>query len=319
MRAEGLLYVASRIKSPPIVSPELFRKWYDEDHIPNLCRANPKDGLVFALRYPSTSPKADVARGEATADVPHPFLALYKLNDVHWLASDEFDAVPKTSDLLPKEVGHDPFGCFEANLRSYKVVARSPVQPGGSDHPKFVFTSEMRRVPSSDEFAGLTKASAMLPGYRGSILCEIVPGLLEHEQRALASEGLVVTWFDEMSKDFQSGGSWYLRVLGKRMRCFDTGTDQKNWNRWIHITSPQLHLSIIEKHAMKGHWAMPTKLQASQEAPPTWKTSLRAAATECEPRRSLSNNSMPQADETQWDIRVGCREPDRVRSFWGQA
>lgn len=34
-----------------------------------LCSASPKDGLVFAVRYRSTSPKADVVGGEATADV----------------------------------------------------------------------------------------------------------------------------------------------------------------------------------------------------------------------------------------------------------
>lgn len=211
MHTDGLLYVASRIKSPPLVSPELFRKWYDEDHIPSLCSANPKDGLVFAIRYRSTDPKADVAGGEATADVPHPFLAIYKLNDVHWLASDGFRDIPVTSDLLPKEAGHNPFGCFEVNLRSYKAIARSPVQPGGANHPKFVLTSEMPRVPSSEEFVGLTKASAMRPGYRGSILYEVVRGLLEHEQKDLANEGLVVTWFDEMPKDLQSGAqTWEL-------------------------------------------------------------------------------------------------------------
>lgn len=213
MHTDGLLYVASRIKSPPLVSLELFRKWYDEDHIPNLCSANPKDGLVFAVRYKSTNSKADVVGGEATADVPHPFLTVYKINDVHWLASDEFRAIPVTSNLLPKEVGHSPFGCFEVNLRSYKVIARSPVQPGGTDHPKFVLTSEMPRVPYPEEFVGLTKASAMLAGYRGSILYEVVTGLLEHEQKDLANEGLVVTWFDEVPKDLQSGAqSWELIV-----------------------------------------------------------------------------------------------------------
>ena len=192
---EGLLYVAARIKSPPLVSLELFRKWYDEVHIPDLCNA--KDGVTIALRYKHTSPKAHIG-GEANDDVPWPFLTIYKLHDIHWLTTDGFLNVRHDSELLPAEAGHNAFGCFDAQLRSYKLIARSPEQPG-TDRPKFVLTFETP-APNPEKFGMMTKVYSALPGYRGSILYEIVPGLLEHEQKDVANMGYVVTWFDEIPK-----------------------------------------------------------------------------------------------------------------------
>lgn len=193
---EGILYVSARLKSPPIVTPEIFRQWYDDEHIPQMCNA--KDGVSVAARYKHTSPNANIVGGEATSEVPYPFVTLYKLNDIHWLAGDGFNSVPQTSDLLPEEVGRMAFGCFEGQLRSYKHIARSSVQPS-TDRPKFVVTFEVPTA-SQEEFSKTTQIHGAIGGYRGSILYEVVPGLLEHEQKDLVDKGLVVTWFDQLPK-----------------------------------------------------------------------------------------------------------------------
>jgi hypothetical protein len=83
----GILYVQSRIVSDSL-SPELFKKWYEDVHIPDILATS---GFNSAFRYISTSPDT----------VDRPYLALYPTKDVNWLYSKEFFSIPLHSDILP--------------------------------------------------------------------------------------------------------------------------------------------------------------------------------------------------------------------------
>lgn len=85
----GILFVNSKIISDTL-SPELFRKWYEDIHIPDIFVTS---GIKSAFRYYSTTPDK----------VEWPFLALYPVKDVQWLFSDEFKSIPVHSDVLPNE------------------------------------------------------------------------------------------------------------------------------------------------------------------------------------------------------------------------
>ncbi|KAG9016954.1 hypothetical protein FRB95_000079 [Tulasnella sp. JGI-2019a] len=192
--AEGLLYVAICHKSPPLISQEILNKWYDEVHIPSLCET--PNGTTIGLRYENASPRANTKTGEGSTDVPYPILAMYKLHDMQWLSADDgFLSVPITADVFPAEVGHNAFACFDVQVRSYEVVARSLVRPG-TDRPRYLVTFETPAETTVD-YDEVIKVYATMPGYRGSIFYGIVEGLLKYEQKDLANRGLALIWFDE--------------------------------------------------------------------------------------------------------------------------
>lgn len=83
----GLLYVNSKITDIEL-SPELFKKWYEQDHIPDIFVSGT---ISAAFRYRSTTPDS----------VERPYLALYPLKDVSALESPEFKSIRVHSDVLP--------------------------------------------------------------------------------------------------------------------------------------------------------------------------------------------------------------------------
>ena len=85
----GLLYVNSQIASSKL-SAAVFTKWYEAEHIPDILRTS---GMNAAYRY------CAAPEGKATAS--RPYLALYPLDDVSFLQTDEFRAIPVHSDLVP--------------------------------------------------------------------------------------------------------------------------------------------------------------------------------------------------------------------------
>jgi hypothetical protein len=94
MRGPGILYVNSKITRPDKVSPELFAKWYEEIHIPDIFKTR---GIKIAQRWKSIDPSSD-----------RPYLAIYPVDDLAFLQSAAFKAIPVTSGMLPA-----PHGCFD--------------------------------------------------------------------------------------------------------------------------------------------------------------------------------------------------------------
>src|ERR1700761_666818 len=83
----GFLYVNAKITDPSL-SPELFTKWYQDIHIPDIFETKE---ILSAFRYYTTS----------SEKVDRPYLALYPVEDVGFLQTDKFRNIPVYSDILP--------------------------------------------------------------------------------------------------------------------------------------------------------------------------------------------------------------------------
>lgn len=72
----GLLWVNSKITKPDDLSPEAYKTWYEDIHIRDIFKTS---GIREASRWQALDPKED-----------RPYLALYPLEDLDFLATDEF-------------------------------------------------------------------------------------------------------------------------------------------------------------------------------------------------------------------------------------
>jgi len=86
IKGPGMLYVNSRIARKDILDEATYLKWYDEDHIPEICSTDMKD----AFRYVDTDGSA-----------PKPYLAFYPMPDLAYTQGEEFKQIRVKSDILP--------------------------------------------------------------------------------------------------------------------------------------------------------------------------------------------------------------------------
>lgn len=113
----GLLYVNSKITDPSL-SPELYKKWYEEIHIRDIFE---RKGIASAFRYYSTSPDS----------VERPYLALYPLEDVSFLTSAAFKSIPVNSELLPKQKPIFEFADFDTRYYTHvKTISKGQSSSG---------------------------------------------------------------------------------------------------------------------------------------------------------------------------------------------
>nr|OQO26167.1 hypothetical protein B0A51_03886 [Rachicladosporium sp. CCFEE 5018] len=83
----GLLFVNSKITKPDQLSDEQYTRWYEDTHIVDIFKTS---GIKEAARWKALDPEQD-----------RPYLALYPLEDLDFLNSDEFKAIPVHDDKLP--------------------------------------------------------------------------------------------------------------------------------------------------------------------------------------------------------------------------
>jgi hypothetical protein len=95
----GILWVNSKITKPEAVSTDVFTKWYETVHIPDIFeKQGPNgEGIKAAYRYKSIDPTAE-----------RPYLAVYPVNTLDYLQTKEFKSIPVHSDLFPA-----PHSCFD--------------------------------------------------------------------------------------------------------------------------------------------------------------------------------------------------------------
>lgn len=84
---KGMLFVTSRISRPNVLDVPTYIKWYEEDHIAEVVETS---GINSARRFVHVDPKAE-----------KPYLAMYALDDLAFLLSDEFRKIRVQSDILP--------------------------------------------------------------------------------------------------------------------------------------------------------------------------------------------------------------------------
>lgn len=95
-----MLSAHSRLAQPSVCPPEQYEKWYFEDHIPDVLSTS---GIQCALFYTNVDPSAE-----------RPYLALYPMQDLPFLQSEEFiKGIRVTSPLLPKRKDGSEGLCYD--------------------------------------------------------------------------------------------------------------------------------------------------------------------------------------------------------------
>jgi hypothetical protein len=111
-KTPGLFFANSKITSPSL-SHEIFTKWYNDVHIPDIFKTS---GIKSGFRYYSTSPQ----------DTDKPYLAIYPLEDVGFLETEEFWSIPVTHELLGE--GKNCFEVAEFDTRPYELLKVSQLE-----------------------------------------------------------------------------------------------------------------------------------------------------------------------------------------------
>lgn len=115
----GILWINSKITAPDQVSPELYKKWYESVHIPDIINARP-GGVIASSRYQCMD-----------SERPAPYLAVYSVPDLGFLQSPEFRAVPMTHEMLPEGGPIHRFASFDARFyQRVEIAEREGAPPG---------------------------------------------------------------------------------------------------------------------------------------------------------------------------------------------
>lgn len=72
----GILWVNSKITKPDELSPQQYQEWYEKVHIPDIFQSG---GIKEASRWETVNSSDD-----------RPYLALYQVEDLDFLQTDEF-------------------------------------------------------------------------------------------------------------------------------------------------------------------------------------------------------------------------------------
>ncbi|KAI6784009.1 uncharacterized protein J7T54_004555 [Emericellopsis cladophorae] len=87
LSGKGMLCVMSRISRNDMLDEETFLRWYDNEHIAEIMRTS---GVTSARRFVDVNPSAD-----------KPYLAMYAMDDIAFVKSDEFRGIQFKSASLP--------------------------------------------------------------------------------------------------------------------------------------------------------------------------------------------------------------------------
>ncbi|CAK47000.1 uncharacterized protein BO96DRAFT_418982 [Aspergillus niger CBS 101883] len=154
---QGLLYVASRIRSLARISPDVYNAWYDEIHVPHVLET---PGIKQAFRYESTATSLD--------STPWPFLALYPIQDIQVFNTEEFTSIPLCSDALPGPT-HSCLDIAEFDNRRYRLVGKiqdadTYIPIGSKSHLLLVEFDLPSQIDGSDDQATLDWFSDIYSG-----------------------------------------------------------------------------------------------------------------------------------------------------------
>ena len=141
VKGPGTLFVTSRISRDDILDEDTFFKWYDEDHIDEIVHTS---GMKSALRYRDVDFEEKVQRKEKV------FLAIYPIQDMSFLMTDEFRSIRVKSPLLP-DTGLI-YDLAEMDVRYLGLVEKTePKQERSSPAPCMVMFGVEPGPESSDE------------------------------------------------------------------------------------------------------------------------------------------------------------------------
>ncbi|KAF2099257.1 hypothetical protein NA57DRAFT_74761 [Rhizodiscina lignyota] len=192
----GLIWSNSKVTAIDLLSPELFEKWYEEKHIPDVLGTAPEDhGVVASWRYRCLDPTRDA-----------PYLALYSVPDLSFIQTDEFKSIPQKSDMLPG--GGPVHNLANFDTRFYRRVqvyekpgaarARAPLVISVCLEPGDGLAEEVDRWYREEHLEQLRRDA---PGWRRSTRFELVYKVesksVPPEKRVKAPRWLALHEFEE--------------------------------------------------------------------------------------------------------------------------
>ncbi|CRK13335.1 hypothetical protein BN1723_009977 [Verticillium longisporum] len=127
----GILYVNSKIARPDLINEEQYMNWYDNDHIAEILETS---AMKTAFRYKDVDPSAE-----------RPFLAMYPLDDIAFMQTDEFKNIRVHSDLLPG--GGPVYDVAEIDVRCYKLTQVYDPTNKGPGHTKTILSAQVELGP----------------------------------------------------------------------------------------------------------------------------------------------------------------------------
>lgn len=135
----GIMWVNSTPKPP--LSDEIFNKWYQDIHIPDIVRAKPGDtGCPAAWRFKCQN------KGRL-----RPYLALYSVSDMSFIQSQEFARISQYHNILPEGGPSQRFVDFDTRfyrrLNVYEKLGGSAVNGIG----KVVKSTAIQPAPGTEE------------------------------------------------------------------------------------------------------------------------------------------------------------------------
>lgn len=101
----GLLFVQSKIRSPDLTD-KVFNEWYNDEHLRDILASK---GFKSANRYKSCNAN----------ETRYPYLALYPAEEVEFLQSDQFRAIPTQSKRFPNGGSVYDFADFEVRFAKH--------------------------------------------------------------------------------------------------------------------------------------------------------------------------------------------------------
>jgi hypothetical protein len=110
----GIIWTASKLEATDKVPPELFKKWYETVHIPEIIAVKP-GGVVAASRYQCMDPERAA-----------PYLAVYSLPDLGYLQTPEFKSVSMSDPMLPEGGPVHKFVAFDTRFYQRVQVVERP-------------------------------------------------------------------------------------------------------------------------------------------------------------------------------------------------
>lgn len=120
----GMFWVNSRLKpdpNAPSLTTDQFTQWYEAIHIPDIFAAKP-GGITAAWRYQCLDPSR-----------PSPFLAVYKVPDMGFLQTPEFESIPVAHGTLPGGGPIYALADFDARFLSHVETWKSSKHGTGNN------------------------------------------------------------------------------------------------------------------------------------------------------------------------------------------
>lgn len=116
LHGPGLIFSKSKLKDTKEISDELYTKWYETVHIPDILAT----GVPAAWRFQAVNEQ-----------YPVPYLAVYKLPDLGLLQSENFKALKQTHDMLPGGGPIHQFADFDTRFYQHVQTTESTRQLKG--------------------------------------------------------------------------------------------------------------------------------------------------------------------------------------------